>query len=196
MGKHDESISVNNQALLIFRELQQDPGNIQTLTNKEIGNLCSRSQEISERCGEAQTLSVLAQTKNIKAEYALALELYRQSLSIFKSIQDHNQEAWTLLNSGITYRSLAQYEQAIELYEQALKIFRSPNLDNSLGKAYALKNLGFTYFAQSRHRDALKIYEQALEIFKKEIDEPNGKAYTLIDIGLAYSAGSIGDSGS
>ena len=75
-----------------------------------IGRRCAESHMLSGMCGEAQSLDVLGQAYNAKAEYAKALELYEQALEIFRLIPDRNQEARTLLHLGGIYRLLGQYD--------------------------------------------------------------------------------------
>ena len=191
LGKYDESIATYNQALPIFRSLQQaiiHPASNQTAEILDFSFKGSRECDrlkLQPLNGEAQTLRGLAQAYNAKAEYARALELYEQALPLFRAVPDHNQEALTLLDLGVVYRSLGQYDQAISLYQQALPIFRS--LKNSWGEAYTLKNWGFVYFSQSKYKEAIGLYQQALPIFQMTKDL-NAEAYTLVDMGLAYAA--------
>ncbi|NEP14912.1 MAG: tetratricopeptide repeat protein, partial [Symploca sp. SIO2C1] len=82
------------------------------------------AQTVDERKVEADRLFNEGNKQFSISQFGEALQLWQQSLDIYREIGDRQGEAASLGSLGNAYGSLAEYAQAIDFYEQSLAIFR------------------------------------------------------------------------
>ena len=141
--------------------------------------------EISDRGGEAVSLSNLGVVYYSLGQYQHAIEFHQQSLDIDREIGDRSGEAISLGNLGIAYRALGQYQRAIEFHQQSLDIKRE--IGDRGGEATSLGDLGNTYQSLGQYQRAIEFHQQSLDI-KREIENRSGEAASLGSLGSAYES--------
>ena len=138
-------------------------------------------REIDDRLGEAQTLNNIGNANGSLGNYPEALEFYEQSLVITRGINNSYSEAATLNNIGLVNQLLGNYLKAMGAYEQSLFIKREIN--DQVGEAYTLNNLGIVNQLVGNYAEALNYYQQNLSI-AQQVDDRNSEAAALNNIGL------------
>ena len=137
LGQFEKSIEFHEQALNIFRKL-------------------------NNRRGEAGTLNVLGVAYKNLGQFKESIEFHQQASEIFRELNDHAGEAGTLNLMGAAYRGLGQFERSVALHKQALEIFRE--LDNNIGEAWCLESLGISYSMWPDFKLSDKYFKEALAI--------------------------------
>ena len=137
-----------NQAIAIYKEIAKS----------------SDSDNFTVRQAEANLLNMAADywwSEN----HSKALELYHQSLQIYREIGDKQGEAKTLISIGDNYRGQENREKQLEFYTQALLIYQE--IEDKIGEAKVLENLGGIYFFSDKPEKAIEFYDKALEKIKE-----------------------------
>jgi tetratricopeptide (TPR) repeat protein/transcriptional regulator with XRE-family HTH domain len=111
------------------------------------------------------------------------LELSRQSVAIFREIQDPHGEARALSGLGGNYLALGRIEESLDCQQRALAICRSTG--DLYGEGRALNHLGMTYRALRRLEEALGCLQRALAI-RQELGYVWGNDGVLINLGNVY----------
>jgi tetratricopeptide (TPR) repeat protein len=155
LGRYEEAIAFQEQALAIYRE-------------------------IGHRGGEATSLNNLGNAYNSLGRYQDAIAFQEQALAIYREIGDRGGEESSLGNLGTAYESLGRYEEAIAFQEQSLAICR--DIGDRGGEASSLMNLGNAYRSLGRYEEAIAFQEQALAIFR-DIGDRRGEATSLNNLG-------------
>ncbi|MEC4812625.1 MAG: tetratricopeptide repeat protein [Scytonema sp. PMC 1069.18] len=198
-GQFREALKVFEQALVIFREIENRQGEGATLNN--IGLVYSNqgqypqaleyyqqalaiTLQIGDKTGESTTLNSIGVVYNNQGQYPQALEYYQQALAIRKKIGDKVGEGKTLNNIGAVYKNLGQYPKALEYYQQALAIAK--RIGDKVGEGTRLNNIGAVYGRLGHYPKTLEYYQQALAILKK-IGNKSGESTILNNIGLVYN---------
>jgi CHAT domain-containing protein/Tfp pilus assembly protein PilF len=112
-----------------------------------------------------------------------ALEKYRESLLLYQTIGDREQEATILSNIGVATRRLGDTTKAIDYYRQSLAIYHE--LGNNIGKANTLTNIAIAYHVLWEPQKALEHYGQALSLYQA-LKLKAGEAKILRHIGKIH----------
>jgi tetratricopeptide (TPR) repeat protein len=99
----------------------------------------------------------------------LAIENYRQALTISRKIGDRRGEGNLLGNLGNAYAALGETSKAIDYYDQALKIFREIGDIRGEGIVHSVMLLALN--GLGKRSEAVKLAEEALQIFE-QIESP------------------------
>jgi CHAT domain-containing protein/Tfp pilus assembly protein PilF len=198
LGQYQEAIALNEQSLVIAREIGDRRGEGNALNNLGVAYIdlgqyqeaiaiyeqqLVITREIGDRQGEGRALGNLGNAYYFLGQYQEAIALYEQSLVIFREIGDRNGEGAALGNLGIAYNSLGQYQEAIALHEQHLAIARE--IGDRRGEGNAVVNLGSAYLSLGQYQEAIALYEQQL-VTTREIGDRNGEGLALGNLGSAY----------
>jgi CHAT domain-containing protein/predicted negative regulator of RcsB-dependent stress response len=125
------------------------------------------------------------------ADLQAGLELFQQSLTIFKKYGAKAGEANSLVNIGYVYLRKGEYVKALEFFQPALDIRRK--LRDKENEWIPLSYIGEVYVNLGDYQKALDFYQAALAIFQ-ELKKANPKGYSyatseaslLTDIGAVY----------
>jgi CHAT domain-containing protein len=79
-------------------------------------------KEIKDRPGQGKTLNNLGNIYSEKKDNAKAIKAYQESLIIAREIKDRDLEARNLLNLGSVYSSMNNYDKALDLLQQSWQI--------------------------------------------------------------------------
>jgi CHAT domain-containing protein/Tfp pilus assembly protein PilF len=112
-----------------------------------------------------------------------ALDYHSQALPLRRTVEDHQGEAYTLLNLGSIYNSLGEAQKALEYYNQALPLMRV--IGDRRGEAGTLGNIASVYKNLSEYQKALDYYGQALHLFRAGGDRRT-EARVLNNVGQIY----------
>ena len=192
-----KSIDFYEQALAIFREIEDRRGEGNTLGN--LGNAyfdmgehrkaiefqeqaLKISGEIGDQRGEGKHLNNLGNAHYKLGELHKAIEFYEQALAIDREIGDRRGEGNALGNLGIAYKNLGEPCQAIEYYEQHLILARE--IGNRRSEGADLGKLGNAYKDLGEPRKAIEYYEQQLMI-TRAIGDRRGEGNALFNTSLA-----------
>jgi tetratricopeptide (TPR) repeat protein len=198
LGRYQEALDHNEQALAIYGELDDRAGIATAL--RGIGGLQWRlghylealdqlneavrvHREVGDLAGEAGALNNLGIVCRRLGRYPQALEHYERALIVHRELGDPNGQAGTMNNLGIVYLRLGRYPEALDLYQQALAIYQQRG-DRS-GEAIALNNLGEAYERLQRYHDAVQHHHAALTIYR-EVGYRVGEGVALQGLGAVY----------
>jgi tetratricopeptide (TPR) repeat protein len=95
-------------------------------------------------------------------EYRRAIDLYTQSLDIYRDTGNRESEGVVLGGLGNCHLSLGGYRPAIDLFTQALAIAR--DVGNRQSEGGVLGGLGICYSSLGEYRRAIDLHTQALAI--------------------------------
>jgi|GEM_PF-549471 len=113
-----------------------------------------------------------------------ALAKMRQSLAVWRRLDDRYWVASTLNAVGVTYNELGVRQKALESYEEALSLRRS--IGDRPGEARTLNNLASNYAAAGQKQQAIEFLKQAAAAYRAA-GHRFQEAAILNDIGLAYA---------
>ena len=119
------------------------------------------------------------------ADYSKALECSKQSLILFRAINDRNEEAKLLNNISLIYQAQGAYDHALDCLEQCLHIWQV--IGNKQGQGATLNNIATLAYAKGDYAKALKYFEQNLPMLR-EIQDREGEGGTLNNIGMIHDA--------
>ena len=109
-----------------------------------------------------------------------AIELYQQSLPLWRELGDIRAEGIVLHEVGYVLSTLGRMEQALQAYEKALPLRRQAGVPGDL--ATTLNNLGYVNQVLGDRQGALKLHQEALAI-RLEIGDRRGEAQSLNNLG-------------
>jgi CHAT domain-containing protein/Tfp pilus assembly protein PilF len=155
-GQYSKSLEFYQQALAIFRE-------------------------IDDKAGQRTALNNIGLVYSVQGQFSKALELFNQALATVNSMDDKAGARIILYNIATLHRNQRQYPQAIKFYQQALVI--AQEMSDLLGQETTLTGIGAVDFAQAQYPQALESYQQALAIAQK-IGDRAGEATILGNIGV------------
>jgi tetratricopeptide (TPR) repeat protein/class 3 adenylate cyclase len=125
----------------------------------------SLSQQARDSHVELTALEGLARvTRRLIHEPSLALEYYRDALTLAQSLEDRTAEGRLRNALGVVEWSRGEYEEALDHYEQAAGIFRALGQPTDLG--LMLNSIGVTLRDLGRHSEARQRLEDALTIHR------------------------------
>jgi tetratricopeptide (TPR) repeat protein len=114
---------------------------------------------------EQQRFYLIGEQYLTRNQYAEAVEVYNQLLTLYQVMSDRVGEATVLNKLGFAHRSLRQYGQAIQSYQQALVLYRT--LNDYQRESATLYTPGFAYEAITQYEKGLKPYQQALLLYQE-----------------------------
>ncbi len=97
-----------------------------------------------------------------------AIDKFKQSLPLWKSVADHREEAIALRRIGNIHQELGDYQNALAFYEQSLSVSRT--FKNRLGESEALSEIGYVNISLGQKRRALENCTKALLLSQKAGD--------------------------
>jgi tetratricopeptide (TPR) repeat protein len=112
----------------------------------------------------------------LQGDYARALALHAECLSIFQGLGDRTGVAWSLNSQGDVACDQGDSANAQTLYQQSLSIFRE--LGDRWGIAGTLTDLGTLAREQRDSSAAHSLYRESLKIFQ-ELEHKRGIARLL-----------------
>jgi CHAT domain-containing protein/Flp pilus assembly protein TadD len=197
-GQLDPAIKSWQQALKIYQQIKDRPGEATALGNLGAGYLAMGNykqaiaslqpllpimQALGDHKGEAQALGNLGIAYKGLGDYEKAIASHQQALALMQKLKDRQGEGQILGNLGNAYEGLGNYDQAIKSYQQSLTI--AQEVKDRIGEGAALGNIGAIYADQGKYDEAIKTYQQSLAITQAIGDKP-GQANTLNNLGIAY----------
>jgi CHAT domain-containing protein/Tfp pilus assembly protein PilF len=150
LGETEEALKQQQEALLLFRRAEDDPG---------IAAALSRSGAVHLQIGDSQ----------------LALSLFRDALSISQEVKDLHGQGEALHNLGDAYYDLGQMHSAVDYFTQSLAIRQE--VGDLFGQANTYLYLGYTYSLLRYGQKALESYNEALSRWDA-LNDLRGQAVT------------------
>ncbi|WP_421657394.1 CHAT domain-containing tetratricopeptide repeat protein [Leptothermofonsia sp. ETS-13] len=157
-SQYQESLQSLQQALTLFRKLNDQPKQVKILRN--LGNVYY-----------------------LQSNYDQAVSYYQQSLDLARTIQDRAGEAGALGNLGVVAAGLGDYRKAGKYYEQALPIYRQ--VYDRLGEGQTLGNLGEVAYGLGDYPQAIAYLQQTLTI-ARELKDRQLESNTLGTLGIVH----------
>ncbi len=132
----------------------------------------------------ADVLITLGNIQYIIGDLTKATENYRESLEIYKLLNDKLGEANALNNIGRMYKVNWNFDKAIEYYQESLEI--SKDLNDTISIATNLMNIGNIYNLRFKVDKALEYYQESLKL-SEAINDKTGIAITYLNLGQNYT---------
>jgi CHAT domain-containing protein len=142
-------------------------------------------QEIGNRPGEANMLGNIGIAYRAKGYPEKALPYIEKALKIMQEIGNYRGQSLSLQQLGLTYKALGENEKVEQVLEQMVVVAQKSG-DRGM-EANALNNLGLNYLRLGKNGAALASLEKQLEIVKSLNDRP-GQARAIGNLGLVYDA--------
>jgi CHAT domain-containing protein/Tfp pilus assembly protein PilF len=111
------------------------------------------------------------------------IEKYEEALTLWRTVEDHLAEAYTLTGIANIYHSLGEGQKELDYLLQALPLWRA--LGDRRIEAITLNNIGLDYVWLGETRRGLDHFGQALLLYRAVRDR-EGEATALNNIGWAY----------
>ncbi|MCP4698708.1 MAG: tetratricopeptide repeat protein [Gammaproteobacteria bacterium] len=198
LGEAGKSIALNEQALVIWREIEDRKAEGAALGNlgnayRNLGQVDKAIEyyeralaiagEIGDRRGEGADLGNLGNAYRDLGQVEKAIEYCERALAIDLEIGDRRGEGAHLGNLGLAYSNLGQVDKAIEYCERALAI--AGEIGDRRNEGVWLGSLGSAYRDLGQVDKAIEYYERALAI-AGEIGDRQGEANHSWNLGLIY----------
>src|SRR5262249_13992922 len=132
--------------------------------------------------GVAGALQGVGLIHSLDGNHALALEAYRENLSVVETLPDKANIAAAWQKVGGAYFSLNQLDQALEAFQKALAL-REQGGDVQ-ETANALIDLGVTYASKGDFAAALDVYQRAKALFEST---NNALGFASADSALGFA---------
>jgi hypothetical protein len=142
------------------------------------------ARELGERYHEAECLNYVGIALQGTYRYEEAMEMYEESLNIFKSISNQRGMAQVTGNLGIVYEFLGRVEDSIGAHLDDAKICMK--VGDLRGYAAALNNLGLAYLEAKRLSDAIRAHRRACKV-AFAANHIEAKVNALNGLGISYS---------
>ncbi len=198
LSHYDDTIEIAEKALEIYRELNDEQGEMGGLNCIGIANWYLGEFESALKLYQS-SLMIAIKTENKKfeamilgnksiilwnmGEYSKALKYYLRSLAITKTLGDIETEARALSNIGLIYSNLGDNVKAKECYERSLE------LSNEMGarklEASTLNNIGILSAVSGEYAKAIEYYETSMSI-SIETGTRRVEGMTRNNIGVLY----------
>jgi predicted ATPase/DNA-binding SARP family transcriptional activator/DNA-binding CsgD family transcriptional regulator len=104
-----------------------------------------------------------------QGDYASAMVLHEESLSLRRQMRDRPGVASSLNNVGLVALYIGDYERATELHEESLALRRE--LGDARGSAASLHNLGLVALYEGNRARSKAFMEESLSIYRELKDE-------------------------
>jgi CHAT domain-containing protein len=141
-------------------------------------------REISDRCSEANALTVMGASYFLLTEYQKTIDTLTPALPIWESLPDGLRgQAVVLGYIASAHHGLGEWEKVIETYQKELAIYRS--LGDSISEGVTLRNLAGFYVRVGDTERALEHANLSLQI-KRGPAERVFEAYALNSVGSVY----------
>jgi predicted ATPase/DNA-binding XRE family transcriptional regulator len=130
----------------------------------------------------AKALHGMAQLAFGKGDLARAVELFKESLTLYRESDDEGGVAIVIVQLGQIARTRGEHDGAVALSDEGLALSRK--LGDRMGAAIALNTLGCVERQRGNTETAMARHEESLALFG-ELGHDRAVAYTLINLGLA-----------
>ena len=138
----------------------------------------------------AKALHGMGQLAFGKGDLARAVELFEESLALYRESGDEGGVAIVIVQLGQIARTRGEHGRAVALSDEGLALSRK--LGDRMGAAIALNTLGCVERQRGDAESAMARHEESLAIFV-ELGHDRAVAYTLTNLGLAaLEAGEFG----
>lgn len=134
------------------------------------------AERLGDEASRAASLRALGHISYRKRKYEVAVDLYQESLAIYRRLGDALEAGRTLNSSLQSLIYLGRYPEAMDYAQQARQIFE--RLGDRLRLARLDANMGNILYRQDRFEEALELYLRAYHDFL-EIGEPQDVAISL-----------------
>jgi CHAT domain-containing protein len=115
---------------------------------------------------------------SLDGNHALALEAYRENLSVAESLNDKATVAAAWQKVGGAHFSLGQLDQSLDAFKKTLAL--REEIANAQETANALIDLGVTYAALADYPNALDAYQKSKTLYES-VGNPSGVAAVLLN---------------
>lgn len=136
-------------------------------------------------------LNVLSKAYYLKSNYKKAIEINKESLIYYRSIQDDENIAKVLNRIALIYIAWGIYDNALEYLFSSITIYKEISDSVSIGKAY--NNIGLTYEKLKKLKLAFTFYQKAYKV-AIFIADTNKIAITTNNLGVIFIANNEMDS--
>jgi DNA-binding SARP family transcriptional activator/tetratricopeptide (TPR) repeat protein len=175
----EESVSCFEQALALYRELGDAPGEARAATNvanayydlrrfSEALAAAQRSlaiqRQVGKRYGEGIALNILGCVCRELAQFDEAIEYLQQALAIFRELGDRDAEAESLSDLGDAYLGRGWVDRAVAAFREALAIRR--DIGDRYGQALTLHQLGLTRHRSGNSDEARQMLSEAIQLLE------------------------------
>lgn len=118
-------------------------------------------------------------------EPLVAIQLGKEALKIYKSLDNKYGTARANNYIGVVYANIGTIEVAFEFHKEALKA--AEEADNQIQIAYSYNNLGEIFRIKNDVVNATEYIQRAIQIFDN-IKDKRGLAYCYVNLGRLYNA--------
>ena len=197
--KYKKAITEFDLAINLYTKEDDKQGLLNTLYNK--GKMCRmkgdydqalynflESLRISEEIGDKKGVAYaylnigIIYATQMNQQETMGLPYFLDALEISQEINDKRCISYALNNIALVYIDLHKYDKALDYHEQSLKLKEAAG--NKADIALSLGNIGDIYSMKEEYEVSIIYNRRALEIYR-EINEPFGVIYTLLEIGKA-----------
>jgi len=125
-------------------------------------NIC---EQIHDTIGMANSFRGIAINHFMQNDLLKAIEYYRKSFYMHKSIRNEKGEWGSLLDIADAYESLQQLDSSITYFSRSLLICQHSGTEDEV--AYISDRLGFVYAKNGNYEQAFDLITKALQVFER-----------------------------
>ena len=166
---------VKNELGGFYVLLQGDNYRAQNLHNESL----QMFQELGDKRGEAESLSLLGRREPYIGTFDRARELFTESLQIQRELEDKPGIAQSLNSLGIIEGAVGAHDKAKQLHTESIEIFRE--MEDQHNIAGLLNNLGCVASDQEDYDKAKQLHTESLQI-RQELGYKAGIMQSLFNL--------------
>ena len=118
-----------------------------------------------------------------RGEYDKALEMYRESLEVKKSLGDRAGVSTSMHQIGMIHQYRGEYDKALEMYRESLDVKKS--LGDRAGVSKSMHQIGRIHQERGEYDKALEMYRESLEV-NKSLGDRAGVSTSMHQIGRIH----------
>lgn len=177
--EYDKAINFYNQSLAVAREINDQQ--LEYIAQEALAQFTTYNNPQQQ---EAHRLMEKAFEQVNTGQLEAAEQSLKKALSIYRELQDSEQEARILGNLGAVCNRLGKFSEAIQYLQQLLEFF-SQQPYQQMAAADVLGTLGIAYRNLGYYAEAIDCAQQCFAI-KEQMRDFQGMFSALESIGLVY----------
>ncbi len=150
---------------LYYRQGQVEQAEAWARRSSEIAQTLADDEDEEVRKVQARALYLRAVFASVRGHTDEAVELGKESVTLYRKLQDLMGEMNALSNLSLVHLNRGAWDEAVKLGESALRI--AQRINHLEGKARILANLGELYRYRGEYDQAREAYTSALDIARQ-----------------------------
>ncbi|MBN2621415.1 tetratricopeptide repeat protein [candidate division WOR-3 bacterium] len=200
LGEHEHALNDIRKAIMLVQKIHDANCEMEMLydlahtlfqlskphdASREVERLIALAEQRSDHMWRARGIMLTATIQMHFANYAPALELYKEALAYFERVNDQKNMSTINMHMSVIYRNLGKFDQAHKMLERAQSY--AEHTGDKRAVASCLIVTGNLHSIVGQYDQALRSYEEAYRVHR-DVGYKQGAAIACASISNAYVA--------